>query len=814
MLEDYVLDLDSLFGDGLGQMINGDTQMLDVTHQASDWMTSGGVGFVPGTAAFGQEPSFGNDIDPGAYSSFDSDIPFNNATTALDAGWHPALTQRPLHSSPSDTHRPTNGLSDFVHSNLAAITDSRPNDSLNASTAFLAPRHLNTESDETYINKAVMLDASPSLTVVENERMTNDSYTHRGPLFLPCRKNFSTDVAFVEGPQACKSFAKACGISQHDTDAQILAYCGRPVYATAEDWERYRPEISKLYYNDNKTLGEVQATMKTQYGFNATYARLIPYAWPRKLMTYSRINMYKKRISKWELHKNCKTAEKEAILRCMDTHEDLGIDLGQPMLNGKPVRMHVLHRHRKEKQKGDRLASEKDHVDQEVLSDSCHSSKRKSFATVNSVTDSSANAKRARMQRQASTISVSFSRIADPADYRNTQDLLVQLDHYIDAKLDGNPYTALEAWEKSSILPRGGIQISYTFQNKALVCRFDDDNDIFQGFGVVATCLDNGQVRSAWKLANKSAAMVLPCLQRQHPEFLRRLLYHISTKNMGNYPEICAQLIRQFSDVAAIILGQNHPVTKVCRLLQFFAKDQDIVILSMRKTLHAFERRLGSDHRICFNALDKICRTLLKYGRHNEAELVVQQLSKTYDELRGRNDYNSRERCYRLAGLYYDLGKYDEAEAIIIDLTERGLERGHLDIVNDSANELRGMLYEVRGHLDTAESFAWIVLSSSLLRWGQQHSWTTWRWIYLQKLRRMQRKGEDTADTQDERLKLLCANAEEPFRCFSRPRSWSFPLEEPALRTATWNVEGRRGNRSRKRDDGFSLLKMISDSLI
>src|SRR5436305_8891254 len=177
-------------------------------------------------------------------------------------------------------------------------------------------------------------------------------------------------------------------------------------------------------------------------------------------MTSSRIKMYKKRISKWDLHKNCKTAKKEAILQCMDTHEDLGVDLGQPMLNGKPVRMHVLHRHRKEKRKGDRLASEKDNVDQEVLSDSCHASKRKSFATVNSVADSSANAKRARMQRQASRISVSFSRVADPADYRNTQDLLVQLDHYIDAKLDGNPYTALEAWEESSILPRDGIQIS------------------------------------------------------------------------------------------------------------------------------------------------------------------------------------------------------------------------------------------------------------------------------------------------------------------------------------------------------------------
>ena len=352
------------------------------------------------------------------------------------------------------------------------------------------------------------------------------------------------------------------------------------------------------------------------------------------------------------------------------------------------------------------------------------------------------------------------------------------------------------------------------FQNRAFVGRFVHHTDLFEGFYATVGCLDSGQVRSAWKLANESAAMVRPCLQYQGPEFLRRLLFHISTKKMENCPEICTQLIRQFSHVAAVILGESHPVTKVCRLLQYFLKDHDIVILSMRKILHAFESRLGSNHRICFNTLEKICMVLMEHRRYNEAKLVVQQLSKTYDELRGQNDYNSHESCCRLAGLYYDLGKWDEAEAILVDLTERRLEKGHLDTVNALANELRGLVCASRGYLDTAESFAWTALSSNLLRFGPQDPRTTWGWIQLQKLRRRQRKGEDTPDTQDEKLKLLCADAKQPFRCFSRPRSWSFPLEEPALRAATWNVEGRRSNRSRKRDGGFSSLKMISDSLI
>ena len=516
-------------------------------------------------------------------------------------------------------------------------------------------------------------------------------------------------------------------------------------------------------------------------------------------MTCSRLNMYKKRISKWQLQKNCKVAEKDAILQCIEIQRNLGVDLGQPMLNGKPVKMHVIHRYQKSKRKADCLASEEDHLGQGISSDSCHASEQKSLAIVASVKDPSANAKRARPPRQPSTILISSSRIADPTEYRNTQDLLVQLEHYIDAKLDGDPHASMNAWEKSSRLPGGAVRISYSFQDNDLACMFYRGSDLFERFFTAAECLNTGKVKSAWRLVNEGAAMVRACLQQECPEFLRRLLLIVTTKEMRTYPDISNQLLRQFWAIATAVLGKGHPITNVCRLLQSFPKAHEVGIVAMQKSLDAFEHRLGGDHRIYLNTLEKFCYALIGLGKYDEAQRAMRQLLKTCEQLRDRKDPESRRRLLELAGLYYDMGKNDAADDILILVTELGKSSGDLDRINVRGNELRGLICGIRGNYDAAELLLWTALSGRLLDQGVQDPFIPGMWINYQRVRRKQQQSKGAADAQDEDMGMVSVDSKEPVRCFSRPRSWSFPLEKPALTIATHNVEGRRSNRSRKR---------------
>ena len=65
----------------------------------------------------------------------------------------------------------------------------------------------------------------------------------------------------------------------------------------AEIWETHRSTIKRLYLDEEKTLKEVMATMQEAYGLKAT------------------IKMYKSRITKWALAKNCRAKKMKAIAR-------------------------------------------------------------------------------------------------------------------------------------------------------------------------------------------------------------------------------------------------------------------------------------------------------------------------------------------------------------------------------------------------------------------------------------------------------------------------------------------------------------------
>ena len=69
------------------------------------------------------------------------------------------------------------------------------------------------------------------------------------------------------------------------------------------------------------------------------------------LMRGRRDKMYKKRIKDWQLYKYRKASEKEEILRIIERNKKLGVDLGEPLVNGRTVKMHLIERHRKEERK-------------------------------------------------------------------------------------------------------------------------------------------------------------------------------------------------------------------------------------------------------------------------------------------------------------------------------------------------------------------------------------------------------------------------------------------------------------------------------
>ena len=83
------------------------------------------------------------------------------------------------------------------------------------------------------------------------------------------QKSFEEDVQMRETSN-CQSRIDSHPPAISDSSNRILKLPARNRYPTTEDWEFYRPILTRLYRDENRTLEEVKSIMKATYGFHAT----------------------------------------------------------------------------------------------------------------------------------------------------------------------------------------------------------------------------------------------------------------------------------------------------------------------------------------------------------------------------------------------------------------------------------------------------------------------------------------------------------------------------------------------------------------
>lgn len=485
--------------------------------------------------------------------------------------------------------------------------------------------------------------------------------------------------------------------------------------------------------------------------------------------------MFNKRIDEWQLHKNVKAAEKEAILRRMKQHEKLGVDLGQPMLKGKILEPHRLERYRKEKRKFDCLTP----------GDDCSVDDGRecnlfltSDTRPNTVNAARRVTKRSRKSCQASLAHISFSHIDDPTQYRNAEYLLVQLDHYYSSKLANDPLAAFNAWVESSAPPGGAVYISYTFQGISRTCKYTNPWDIFDRYSSIGRLLDYGQQKAAWRQAYEGAEMVRTCLQTESPRILGDILSFWANMSLDRYSDLPRQLLGQFSSMATIIYGKHHPISSVCRALHTLQLDYNVTVLAQRKLLDIFKQSLGDCHMFSAMTETAVSNNWIIRREYDEAERLLSQSFKNCELRRGRHDVFTCKCLYELARLSFYRGRYAEAEGVLVDVLQRLKDDGKAYLINFLANELLGMVYHLQGNFDAAEARLWMALSGTLLQYGPHYPWTTEIWATYLEVRRRQWMSEGVMTSEDEGVTFCRASTRSPRR-FSHPRAQSLPPKRP-----------------------------------
>ena len=484
--------------------------------------------------------------------------------------------------------------------------------------------------------------------------------------------------------------------------------------------------------------------------------------------------MYKKRISDWKLHKNCKAPEKAEILRHVEIYRELGVDIGDPILNGRIVKMHVLERHRKEKRKARSPSPDVSRPSSDIAKGFSDSGKgADGFAVADDGDDRLT--KRARSEGLTGTTSISFSRIDDPVDYRNCENLLCQVDQYYNSRLERDPNATWNAWQKSRKVSR----ISYTFQGSNYTCSFNGDAwMVFGRYESAIACLEDGRPQEAWRMIEEGAEMVRPFLMQEPYRLLSTLLPLISRWYSSHYVRVVQHLLHLLSGMATLVLGERHPISNACRLLENLREKQYVTELTLRKLQDVLERCLGKGHPDSLVVQRTICDGLIDQRRYDEAERSLCDLVKICERFLGRNDFQTRYALAQLGDLYYVMSGDTEAEDIVDDVLRRCTECEKTDGPYIHARNLQALICLGRGDNCAAEVHSWSALSSNLLLCGPKDPYTTSLWVEYESLRGKQKADHEILEPpplpQDPHA-LLSTVTDEPVRCFSRPRSSSLP---------------------------------------
>jgi hypothetical protein len=478
--------------------------------------------------------------------------------------------------------------------------------------------------------------------------------------------------------------------------------------------------------------------------------------------------MYKKRINDWQLHKNRKASEKEEISRIIEANQKLGVDVGEPMVNGRMVKMHIIERHRKEKRKAGSTVSL---ALQDVLkswSDLRKFSNRDTMAL-----SGGRSTKRSRRSGPTCSVSISFSRIEDPTDFRNFENILFQVEQYYSSKLGNDPRGAWDSWMASS--KRQQIKVSYTFQGDTYTCIFDGLNRVFYRYYLADRYLQENRTRDAWRLVQEGAEMVRPLLQQESPSFLRELLLHFAGIYSGDYAGIQRQLLHLLTSMSFITYGRGHPVSIICRLLQILYGNQHIIEQTMKKLHDTFKHHLGEDHSASLFVQNKLCDALMFQKRYTEAECSLQDIIKASERCHGRSASGTRIILFSLTKLYYLQKRYAEAREIIKDVLQRGKGVGERDEVNICGRGLQGSICMVQRDYGAAKAYFCSALWGSLLQYGQKDPHTSLLRTQYQYAKEKLQKRQGASKSLTQSPQAVWDISEVPLRCLSRSRSSSLP---------------------------------------
>ncbi|KAF8859252.1 hypothetical protein BDZ45DRAFT_742491 [Acephala macrosclerotiorum] len=451
----------------------------------------------------------------------------------------------------------------------------------------------------------------------------------------------------------------------------------RRVVPTAEDWERHRPIIKRLYVDESKKLKEVANIMASQYGHNATE------------------RMYKARLEKWKFKKNNNEIEMLAIHR-IHTKRDRIRKQTTFRVRGQTVSVEqVLHYFsRKKKYREAYSAPTPSDISYRTPSPMPMYTSTDNYIQIVSAeyaSQSSPLAGKTFSEIPADNFGATWedgtSLISTPPFVEDENILQMTLTDMCNLlspspSIPCSPSTPQTLLKPERLLLTIKTYVDGSFRNgtwitdKSGYCTTAPSEteeisnapfDFQEYFLTAISFVKKGMLVEFRRILSKAFNLVKSLVRDKHPRSLDMILGIFLYLKSEGHPEIVEILRQYLSEIAADLLAANHPWACIYQIIGMLEEDsfEQAIFQSWKCTIDGFEKTLGPFHH---TSLDMNLNFIYQTNNVLEKEKLVRRLLARYEDYSSIATRQSLRIITELGWNLHDQGRFIEVEELGLDV--------------------------------------------------------------------------------------------------------------------------------------------------
>jgi tetratricopeptide (TPR) repeat protein len=189
-------------------------------------------------------------------------------------------------------------------------------------------------------------------------------------------------------------------------------------------------------------------------------------------------------------------------------------------------------------------------------------------------------------------------------------------------------------------------------------------NYIWHQFQQGLLLLEQGDLQKAFAHLQSGCSMAEDYLRQPSQQTLISLLMVMGNRQWPRHQQAWKLVLRFMSSMAVKTLGSKHPLSQILRQMNEWTTIHDIAEPVLRILLDIYIKHLGPTDPDVILMKQALSAELMRCGKITESEAVILEACQETSQAHGEASLVRRKCLRRLANLYADQQRWDDAESV------------------------------------------------------------------------------------------------------------------------------------------------------